>query len=207
MSKLKGLWCRGGRGAKRYLSRGPAVHTFHIFWRCFSSVYFCIKGTVRTPLILKICIFKHFLFSQRCTIHQSLWYWWNKAPQNGFSWCLMVSKWTLWQNPRQNCSHAKHCSNSKEVCVQKANYETFARNIGLISTKVLYGISMIICSNGLGLWCLMPQYFNNVTISFIGGGNQSIRRKPLTFRKSLTNFISLCCIKYTSPERDSKLQF
>jgi hypothetical protein len=29
-----------------------------------------------------------------------------------------------------------------------------------------------------------------VTVSFIGGGNQSIPRKPLTCRKSLTNFIS-----------------
>jgi hypothetical protein len=35
--------------------------------------------------------------------------------------------------------------------------------------------------------------FNNiyiVAIHFIGGGNQSTRRKPLTCRKSLTNFIT-----------------
>ena len=44
---------------------------------------------------------------------------------------------------------------------------------------------------GLGLWCLTPQYFSYiVAISFICGGNRSIRRKPQTCRKSLTNFKS-----------------
>jgi hypothetical protein len=33
-----------------------------------------------------------------------------------------------------------------------------------------------------------------VAVSFIGGGNQSTWRKPLTCRKSLTNFIALCYI-------------
>jgi len=37
--------------------------------------------------------------------------------------------------------------------------------------------------------------FNNISViivavSFIGGGNRSARRKPLTYRKSLTNFIT-----------------
>jgi len=47
-----------------------------------------------------------------------------------------------------------------------------------------------------GLWCLTPlqQYFSHiVTVSVIGGGNQSTRRKPPT------NFITYCCIEYTSP--------
>jgi hypothetical protein len=35
------------------------------------------------------------------------------------------------------------------------------------------------------------QYFSYiVAVSFIGGGNRGIRRKPLTWRKSLTNFIT-----------------
>ena len=34
--------------------------------------------------------------------------------------------------------------------------------------------------------------------SFIGGGNRSIRRKQPTCRKWLTNFITYCCIEYTS---------
>jgi hypothetical protein len=39
--------------------------------------------------------------------------------------------------------------------------------------------------------------FNNISVivavSFIGGGNLSTRRKPLTCHKSLTIFITLCC--------------
>jgi len=35
------------------------------------------------------------------------------------------------------------------------------------------------------------QYFSYiVAVSFIGGGNRSIRRKPPTLHKSLTNFIT-----------------
>jgi hypothetical protein len=38
------------------------------------------------------------------------------------------------------------------------------------------------------------QYFSYILeVSFIGGGKWSIRRKPLTCCKSLTNFITLCC--------------
>ena len=36
-------------------------------------------------------------------------------------------------------------------------------------------------------------------VTFIGGGNRGTWRKPLTCRKSLTNFLALCCTKYTSP--------
>jgi hypothetical protein len=36
---------------------------------------------------------------------------------------------------------------------------------------------------------LFQQYFSYImAVSFIGGGNQRTRRKPLTCRKSLTNF-------------------
>ena len=38
-----------------------------------------------------------------------------------------------------------------------------------------------------------------VAVSFIGGGNKSIWRKPPTCRKSQSNFITYCCIEYTSP--------
>jgi len=48
--------------------------------------------------------------------------------------------------------------------------------------------------------CLFQQYFSYiVAVSFIGGGNQRTRRKPPTCRKSLTNLITWCCIKYTLP--------
>ena len=39
-----------------------------------------------------------------------------------------------------------------------------------------------------------------MAISFIGGGNWSDRIKPPTSRKSLTNFITKCCIEYTGFE-------
>jgi len=45
----------------------------------------------------------------------------------------------------------------------------------------------------LVLWCLTPLstiFSYIVAVSFIGGGNRSTRRKPLTCRKSLTNFIT-----------------
>ena len=54
----------------------------------------------------------------------------------------------------------------------------------------------------LVLWCLTPlstiYQLYIVMVSFIGGGNRGTRRKPPTCRKSLTNFITWCCIKYTS---------
>jgi len=45
-----------------------------------------------------------------------------------------------------------------------------------------------------------------MVVSFIGGGNRSTQRKPVTCCKSQTNFITSCCIEYTSPERDSNTQ-
>ena len=38
-----------------------------------------------------------------------------------------------------------------------------------------------------------------MAFSFIGWGNRNTCRKPQTCRKSLTNFITQCCIEYTSP--------
>ena len=43
-----------------------------------------------------------------------------------------------------------------------------------------------------GLWCHFQQYFSYImAVSFIGGGNRSILRKPLTCRRSLTNSLDL----------------
>ena len=44
------------------------------------------------------------------------------------------------------------------------------------------------------VYCHFQQYFSYIVpVSFIGGGNQMIRRKPPNCRKSLTNFITQCC--------------
>ena len=53
--------------------------------------------------------------------------------------------------------------------------------------------------------------FNNISaISwqpvFIGGGNRSTRRKLPTCRKSQTNFITNCCIEYTSSRTGSTIK-
>ena len=42
--------------------------------------------------------------------------------------------------------------------------------------------------------------FNNISISFIRGENWSTRRKPLTCRKSLTNFLSHNVVSSTPKE-------
>ena len=47
--------------------------------------------------------------------------------------------------------------------------------------------------------------FHNIS-EIIGGRNRSVRKKPPTCRKSLTNFTTQCYIEYTSPERDSNSQ-
>ena len=59
---------------------------------------------------------------------------------------------------------------------------------------------------GYGGYRHFQQYFSYiVAISFIVGRNRSTRIKPLTCRKSLTvtNFITFCCIEYTSSDRNS----
>jgi hypothetical protein len=52
-------------------------------------------------------------------------------------------------------------------------------------------------------WCLASLstiYFSYIVASvFLCGGNRSTRRKPPTCHKSLINFITICCIEYTSP--------
>ena len=64
---------------------------------------------------------------------------------------------------------------------------------------------------GLVWFIVFNAIFNNISVislavSFIDGGNRSTRRKPPTCRKALTDFITYCCIEYTSPDRDSNSQ-
>jgi hypothetical protein len=48
-----------------------------------------------------------------------------------------------------------------------------------------------------GSWSYCSWIYNGG--QFIGGGNRITRRNPPTCRKSLTNFMTSCCIEYTSP--------
>jgi hypothetical protein len=57
--------------------------------------------------------------------------------------------------------------------------------------------------------CLQIYYFilyfvRECAGQFIGEGKRSTRRKPLTCCKSLANFITQCCIEYTSPRTGFK---
>jgi hypothetical protein len=64
-------------------------------------------------------------------------------------------------------------------------------------TLVVIGIDSI---SDYGVNRHFQQYFSYIlTVSFICSGIQSKRRIPSTCRKSLTNFITLSCIEYTSP--------
>ena len=55
---------------------------------------------------------------------------------------------------------------------------------------------MLCCAMEMKLGCkgrwfmVFNASFNNISVMFIGGENWSTRRKPLTCRKSLTNFIT-----------------
>ena len=60
---------------------------------------------------------------------------------------------------------------------------------------------------------VLSTTFNNISVilwynvvSFNGGGIQSIYRKLLTCRKSLTNFNIQCYIEHTLPDQDSNSQ-
>ena len=71
-------------------------------------------------------------------------------------------------------------------------------DIGCIVDRLSF--LFIIESKDCGVLRHFQQYFSYiVVVSFIGGGNRSIRRKPPTCRKSLTNLITQCCIEHTSP--------
>jgi len=57
-----------------------------------------------------------------------------------------------------------------------------------------------------GVYRHFQQYYSYiVTVSFIGEGNRSTRGKSPIYRKSLTNFITWCCIDYTSPLKGFEL--
>ena len=76
--------------------------------------------------------------------------------------------------------------------------------------NVLYMSTSYIFAFRTELWYLSPLsiiFSYIVAVSFIGGGNRSIRRKPSTCSKSLSNFIAQCCIEYTPTSSEFCIRF
>jgi len=71
-------------------------------------------------------------------------------------------------------------------------------------------VCVVFCCCCWRLWHTTPlsaklQLYRSV--SFIGEWSRSTRRKPPSCHKSLTNFITWCCIEYTSPRVGFELTF
>jgi hypothetical protein len=96
----------------------------------------------------------------------------------------------------QWCEFKSRQGKNKKLTAQNSNSNTVW--IIFVTDRLKFVVALL-------LWCLTPlsQYFSYiVAVSFIGGGNRSIRRKPPTHRKSLTKLYN---IMYTSPRAGFEL--
>ena len=101
-------------------------------------------------------------------------------------WPEKCKKLIIWSFPSQ-----------QEILVKKKKKKLLIFH--LQQNKSWYLLRMtkrfLACRGWLGLWCLAPlsiifQLYHAMAVSFIGGGNRSTQRKPLTCRKSLTHFFT-----------------
>ena len=84
----------------------------------------------------------------------------------------------------------------------------------LMFIYAIYGMILFIILLAFGWFCwfmVLNATFNNysyiLAVSFIGGGNQRTWRKPPTCCKSLTNFITYCCIVHFAMTRVGTYNF
>ena len=86
-----------------------------------------------------------------------------------------------------------------QIYLQSRDRHRFLR-----STVLMQNINLVFAStySSFMVYCVLrhfQQYFSYiVAVSYISGGNRSTRGEPPICRKSLTNFITYCCIECTS---------
>jgi hypothetical protein len=107
-----------------------------------------------------------------------------------------------WMDERCHRCESLSCSTlCDKVCQWLAAGQWFSPDTPVSSTKktdrhditeILLKVALNITTLTLYLYVRFGNYMASFVhpFSFLGGGNRSIRRKPLTCRKSLTNFIT-----------------
>ena len=94
----------------------------------------------------------------------------------------------IWAFVNQFSKYKSSCQLEGDNYYVAVNFQTEERYQHFISFLPTYNILILKKKVGLGF----RQYLSyNMAVSFIGEGNWSAQRKPLTCRKSLTNFITL----------------
>ena len=86
-----------------------------------------------------------------------------------------------------DCTEQGYTNNKIKTTVFQSIFVTYINiKFNLTDTNSYLVVKLGVCV----LWYLTPLFNNIVAVSFIGGGNRSPQRKPVTCRKSLANFIT-----------------
>jgi hypothetical protein len=178
------------------------------------ELYFILARTCFSPLAILESVWKKWFptLSEEKIFHFNLLLWnpsakwtktWYEASMEGPLYRLLILSRSinkLGQMNRNLVGSIYGRSSIKIAHLQQVNH------FGIFGHSVCIWIELEISKTNLNLYLVQRwlvyghfhQYFNNMeAASFIGGKNQSARGKPPTCRKSLTNFITLCCIEYS----------
>jgi hypothetical protein len=147
-------------------------------------MYFCVYEWLRDPVQFLFLVLLGQLYMIHTFILECICYYVNLTWFTHSYWSVCVIRSTL------------HDSHTVWMC-ESCKVDLITPEIGIVQGLVVIHTH----KNTLQYkWqaSTVYGYFGYIMIvSFIGGGNWSARWKPLTNRKSLTNFITYWCIKYT----------